>query len=534
MKKYAKRMLLYLLLLCGLLFPSGCGQKTELSGNPTELWIVTEQGTWDRMNGQTKVLIEEFEQTHEGVTVRLDVLPTGEQERSVYLQQLRTQILQGGGPDGYLLPTDNGLILDEPVQYTYVDVEPLFVDVELAMQNGLFYDIAALYDGDDTLGKEGLNTAIMDAGVVDGARYVLPLRYDMPVIYAEEEALQAAGLDKELLSQDIGTIMEAVLETGDPLLAGGVLHDSFSAFSDFIDYDTGNTTLAEQTLAGYLETYQRLQESMGFSVIDNYGKGADLDTAVEQAGDQVIIISEPMDLTGYIFELYGEQSPLVWNTADGEEITALIQMQYYPLYVGLMQDALTYAPAARHSETELFMVPMRSIGGDVVATVTYYGAVGSGSDDPELTYGFLRQFLSEESQWELNRPEREHTKAKKGVSGNTSNDLQYPGLIEKGWPVRDKGSVEHMWQVRRMQVYQRNAGNNRVRQVGRSELEEERVPLFDVQIDQVRFNTTMSEALADALSQLNEPELPNAPAQLDIQELTRKLLWNVRWHVSEG
>ena len=46
----------------------------------------------------------------------------------------------GRGPDCYLLPTDNTLILEEE-QYTHVEVEPLFADVQLAMQNGLFYDV---------------------------------------------------------------------------------------------------------------------------------------------------------------------------------------------------------------------------------------------------------------------------------------------------------------------------------------------------------------------------------------------------------
>ena len=48
----------------------------------------------------------------------MDILPVSEQERYVYPQQLRTEILLGEGPDGYLLPTVNSLILDEPVLYT--------------------------------------------------------------------------------------------------------------------------------------------------------------------------------------------------------------------------------------------------------------------------------------------------------------------------------------------------------------------------------------------------------------------------------
>ena len=69
---------LLLALLCIL---GGCGQKEDPAG---QLWIVTEQTTWDRMNGQTEVLIETFEEENPGVTIRLDILPLDQQERSVY------------------------------------------------------------------------------------------------------------------------------------------------------------------------------------------------------------------------------------------------------------------------------------------------------------------------------------------------------------------------------------------------------------------------------------------------------------------
>ena len=157
----------------------GC---TPATTGKRQLWVVTEKSTWSRMNGQLYMIEQAYEKQHKDVDIRVEYLPTEQQERDVYLQQLRTQILRGGGPDLYLLPTDNTLVLDEPIQYTRVETEPLFSDVELAMRNGLFYDISHFYDKDDALGKESLNPYIMDAGVVGGKRYVLPLRYDLPGI----------------------------------------------------------------------------------------------------------------------------------------------------------------------------------------------------------------------------------------------------------------------------------------------------------------------------------------------------------------
>ena len=65
-------------------------------------------------------------------------------------------------------------------------------------------------------------------------------------------------------------------------------------------------------------------------------------------------------------------------------------------------------------------------------------------------------------------------------------------------------------------------------------LEPERFPLLDTNIDQVRFPTTLSDDLAEILAQLNDPANGHAPTDVSIPDLARQLLWNMRWHVSEG
>ena len=452
-----------------------CGCQSQSSRSDSELWIVTEQSTWDRMNGQLYVLEEAYEKAHPGVAIRVEYLPTGAQERDVYLQQLRTEIIQGGGPDCYLLPTSNTLILDEPARYTYVDIEPLFADVDLAMRNGLFYDITELYDADDALDREGLNDAIMAAGVVEGVRYVLPLRYDMPVIYGQHEALEAAGLDPAILHEDIHTIMEAVYASGDPILASGLLYGGLDAFSGFIDYETANATLDEGTLYRYLENYQNLKSLLADSEVPG----------------------EKLNINKFIDCIYS-----------GEKT------DYYPLWIGTMQDTFDYVSLSKYQKTGLTVAPLRTDAGEIVATVTYYAAVGSGCKNPELAYDFLRQFLLEESQLETNRPERNHTKPKKQIALNTSNDLQCPGLIENGWPVRDKNTLTTLWNVRRLQLYIRGdviygepEHARRLRGIGfTGVMEEERAPILGLTIDQVRFNASMSAAFADTLALLNGPD----------------------------
>lgn len=525
-----------LFLLAALQMMAGC---TPASQETNELWLVTERSTWDRMNGQLYVLEKAYEEAHENVDIQVDYLPTDEQERDVYLQQLRTEILQGGGPDCYLLPTDNTLILDEPAQYTYVDVEPLFADVDLAMRNGLFYDISDLYATDDTLGKEALNTKIMDAGVVNGARYVLPLRYDVPVLYAKTDALEAAGLPGDILQAEILTVMDAVLAAGDPVLASGILFDSFSAFSSFLDYPSGNAELDAEVLMHYVQTYGQLKAKAGKTYLDDTRLSAEEIEALATA-DSVLL--QKLDLKDYIYGEYGDPEPvpgipdnvIIAGGMPIIEEAPNIYTEYYPLCTGTMADSFAYAAVAEYEDTELIMTPLRSVGGDVVATVTYYAAVGSGCRNPELAYDFLRQFLLEESQRERNRPERNHTKPLKRLAANTSNDLQYPGLIENGWPVRDENAVQELWAIRRKQTYVRRLDDFftsegtkiRMRKICLSEITEDQIPVADMDIDQVRFNTTLSDSFADALATVS--------GQTDAAALAEQLVWLLRWHVSEG
>lgn len=475
---------------------AACGENA----GETSLWVVTEQTTWDRMNGQTVVLIQQFEKEHPGVKVNLDILPTGEQERAAYLQNLRTQIVKGGGPDAYLLPTDERLIIGDG-GYSYPTVEPLFADVNQAMLNGMFRDISGLYDADTALGKESLHTRVMDAGKVENARYVLPLRYDIPVIYADTQALEAAGVSADILQKPLDQLM-AALSSDDAKLAAGGIYRGDSLFAAGMDYTAGTVALTEETLEAYLHAYQQLRAQTG-----------------EHGSARVT------DLRSYI-----------WGYYDTENRYAV----RFPLYIGGLADLLSYCPVAQYEQSQLAILPMQSVGGGTVAQVTYYAAVGSGCSKPELAYEFLRLFLLEDSQWEKNRPEKMNVLL--GMFPNktlqdSSNKTQYPGLIESGWPVRTEGALDPLWDVRRRQIYSPTIVGDvktRLRKICLSPLEERWTEIFDTPIDQVRFPTTVDALLADALATLNDPLGAYRPTDVDVQALAQRLLWDMRRHVSEG
>ena len=99
------------ILLCIL---SGCGSLGAAgTREQTSLWVLTEQSTRDGMNLQAEIIAERMEKENPGLTVQLDILPTDPQEREIRLKRLRTKIMAGDGPDVYLLPTGNRLLLDD-------------------------------------------------------------------------------------------------------------------------------------------------------------------------------------------------------------------------------------------------------------------------------------------------------------------------------------------------------------------------------------------------------------------------------------
>ena len=96
----------------------------------------------------------------------------------------------------------------------------------------------------------------MDAGVMDGKRYILPLRYTYPILLALEDELQGAGLEVSDLSQNSEVFLSTVLSqegnawhvSGANVFAANLLN----VFPSLCDYSTGEVSLDEETLAATL------------------------------------------------------------------------------------------------------------------------------------------------------------------------------------------------------------------------------------------------------------------------------------------
>lgn len=436
---------------------------------PVTLWVVTEPSVSDGMNHQIQTLISEFTEKNPWITVQLDILPVEEGERAAYLEELKVKISRGSGPDVYLLPTSNLLVTEKPREYTYYKVKPLFPSVDVAMREGYFLDISGFYDADAGLGKDALQQTVMDAGMVGESRYVLPLRYNVPCLFIFDEALEKNGFAGDTSALNIDDWMAWAVDSGSRELAQGTEYISLQAFSDGLDYDSRTVTLAPEHLADYMELFQKLETLVGTEMSQRYRRS----------------------LLAYC---EGEWEP--WT-----------------VQVGTMESSLFYAAAAMGEGKALSVETVRTVEGDTIATVSYYGAVGANCQNPEAAYGFLRELLTEEYQWEHNRPE--------------PASHQYEGLIEGSWPVRIRGSAAPLWE-NYFQQTKEQCRTAKAIALGKVVIDDDAIPALGWEIDIVRF--PIDNGIDALLLGLNDFSNGNTPVEADFLELATDYLTELQHH----
>lgn len=521
-----------MLLLCG------CAGEKEQDGGRT-LWVVTEVSCSDGMNLQAEMIAKRMEKANPGLTVRLDILPTDAQEREIVLRQLRTKIMAGSGPDVYLLPTGSTLTIDYANEHLHrvtqsLEIEPLFLDVAQTMRSGQFLDLSALYDADAELNTGALKQEIMDAGMVGNRRYVLPLRFNIPVVFSDPMLWQDYGMDGTLLADSGLDLAQAFLERAGnaPICAGLQLPADLTLLSSPVDYEKEQVLLTVQTLADYMLLYQRWRaaavpgeqillqqaydETMAY-IEDDLMKSI----LAEPVWDSFQTIRSYNTLPNYICE------DIHWSTKG------------FLLFSCSMADALESLAVARtHAaiygeKRELTCTPWRDSGGAVTASVTYWGAIGSGTADPELCYAFLRQFLKAEFQWDEYRP-----RSRDG-SQRAQAEVQCAGQVENSWPVRTSGSAAALWETlcyqNRKMAFSWRKESNRVGAAARALcFEDADIPALSWEINEVRFPVTIpgTDSLEYALSQLNEAD--GTPTDVDVEALAQQVYQGLWWHLAEG
>ena len=430
----------------------------------------------------TEKLIEQFEENHPELTVELQVLPItrvmnpeNTEIRELQMQRLRTQIMAGDGPDVYLMPS--------AAAYD----ESLFWDVQQSMRNGIFADISKYYDADTELNKQNLVTPIMDAGVIDGARYVLPLFYEMPVAYVDVEQFEAEGGTMDMFNGTITDFHQKALSSGNPRLATGVTVDrlamrkiSLNFIPELIDYTEQELLVTKEDIVPFLENYQTL-----FS----------LEKRNPDIEDHGVQLNSPGTLERFI------SNDGFWN-------------EYRCMYIGLMQDMIDNIVFSKAFDVNIEMYPVAASDGDVVADVSFYGAVDGNCDDPALAYEFLRMFLTKEAQWTGNR---------------VTDALKYIG-----WPVYANADTDALNAEIKDCVWQLTGNAEKKLNLGETKLTDEDLLDLYAHIDRVQFTSDFERAFFyEIIDMMNNGDTGEVE-DFDIKAGVEKWLDDIDWFLAES
>lgn len=477
MKRPSIRLISLLLAACILLSLAACGEAQPDPDEPYTLRVVTNVDAINPRDhnvlfAEVERLAAAWEADHEGMSIELEKLPVEPEARETRLSQLRTEILAGSGPDVFLL-SDRHLYYEA----VYSVQETLFSDVAQAMHNGMFYDISALYDADEELNQAGLCAAVMDAGTVDGGRYVLPLRYTFPVVYADKATLDASGLDVEKMMGSVTGLWDELIASGDPRWtsdANSVFYwDDLFPFSRLADYASGQAALSEEDAAAYIRQYRQIHEQCS-------GYTTNVWNAVHYVFFDNLTLNGPISQDG------------VWLT------------------LGELGAAVDAAAVAKATGIETVMFPLRGVDGSLNAYVPFWGAVSANCQRPELAYDFLRQFLQEEHQWDTPRDPNDGT-------------VLLPG---NGWPVRYTGAAEHLWVSLRDRFEDSRDwdANKRIGRLRRVDVSDDDVLPLLIEPDHVHLPTTAGAGFNKlALDEAFSPE-----------DAARQFIDSLQWHLDEG
>ena len=251
-------------------------------------------------------------------------------------QQMLTEVMAGSGPDLIFFDVGN-------------------MDIEKMVRRGVFADLEPYFEADN-FDWSGYNQAVMDAGVWDGQRLVIPLQYNFPMLYTSQTALDETGFSIENCDTFGGLLDEIEAMQADPSQKREVFRAKYTFYNfaqyagiPYVDYDRQKADLSSPELKRGAEIYNNLG-GLELGVLDDGISGA----ADIRDGKALWICPFP-PVNGFY------TGPEVINTFD-----------------------------------ELVMMPIRDMNGGIQAQITWAVAVRNNSPNLQNAYEFIKYLLSEE------------------------------------------------------------------------------------------------------------------------------------------
>ena len=251
-------------------------------------------------------------------------------------QQMLTEVMAGSGPD-LIFFSGSG------------------TDIEKMVRRGVFADMEPYFEADN-FDWSGYNQAVMDAGVWDGHRLVIPLQYNFPMLYTSQTALDETGFSMENCDTFGGLLDEIEAIQADSDQTREVFRAKFTFYNfanyagiPYVDYDRQKADLSFPELQRSAEIFQNL----GGLELGTYDMGID-------------------------------------SAADIRDGKALWTCPFPPV------DGFYTGPEVINTFDDMVMMPIRDVDGGIQAEITWAVAVRNNSPNLQNAYEFIKYLLSEE------------------------------------------------------------------------------------------------------------------------------------------
>ena len=286
--------------------------------------------------------IGQYNQQHPDQPVTAEKIFTDDSDivRDNETQQMLAEVMAGEGPDLIFFIDDS-------------------TDIEKMARRGVFADLEPYFEADN-FDWSGYNQTVMDAGVWDGHRLVIPLEYKIPMLYTSQTALDETGFSVENCNTFDGFLTEAEKVQNTPGQTRNLFR-TILAFNDFAQY-------------------------AGIPYVDHSTQKADLSFPELERGANIY-----KNLT----ELFADSDSMS-GAADIRDGTAL---WICPLH---SPDGFLTGPGTINTFDELVMMPIRDLQGGIQAKITFSVAVRNNSPNLQNAYNFIKFLLSEDFQLATN------------------------------------------------------------------------------------------------------------------------------------
>ena len=290
------------------------------------------------MSNFLDVAVNQYNQLHPDnpVTAEKFFADNSAESHDEATQQMLTEVMAGEGPD-------------------LIFFDGSGMDIEKMVRRGVFADLEPYFEADN-FDWSGYNQAVMDAGVWDGHRLVIPLQYNFPMLYTSQTALDETGFNIENCDTFNGLLDEIEAMQADPSQTREVFRAKFT-FYDFAHY-------------------------AGIPYVDYDQQKADLSFSELERGAEIFNNLDGLEL--------GFLDDGINGAADIRDGKALWNCPFPPV------DGFYTGPEVINTFDDMVMMPIRDVDGGIQAEITWAVAVRNNSPNLQNAYEFIQYLLSEE------------------------------------------------------------------------------------------------------------------------------------------